>query len=283
MIPLLSQGRPLVMGILNVTPDSFYDGGRYADPAAAIARGRAMIAEGADIVDVGGESTRPGAAAVSLEEELRRVLEVVEALSMDVRVSIDTTKPDVARQAVSRGASIVNDVSASLAAVAAETGAAFVAMHRKGTPATMQIDPHYDDVVAEVVAYLAERALEAEALGAREVWVDPGIGFGKTARHNLELLAGLDAVCALGYPVLVGTSRKTFLGRIAAGTLEGSGPPLPPEERLEGSLASAVWAMARGASAVRVHDVAATAQAARLVGVVGAVGAARAPRAGGAR
>ena len=271
------------MGILNVTPDSFYDGGRYADPAAAIARGRAMIAEGADIVDVGGESTRPGASAVSLEEELRRVLEVVEALSMDVRVSIDTTKPDVARQAVSRGASIVNDVSASLAAVAAETGAAFVAMHRKGTPATMQIDPHYDDVVAEVVAYLAERALEAEALGAREVWVDPGIGFGKTARHNLELLAGLDAVCALGYPVLVGTSRKTFLGRIAAGTLEGSGPPLPPEERLEGSLASAVWAMARGASAVRVHDVAATAQAARLVGVVGAVGAARAPRAGGAR
>ena len=283
MIPLLSQGRPLVMGILNVTPDSFYDGGRYADPAAAIARGRAMIAEGADIVDVGGESTRPGASAVSLEEELRRVLDVVEALSMDVRVSIDTTKPDVARQAVSRGASIVNDVSASLAAVAAETGAAFVAMHRKGTPATMQIDPHYDDVVAEVVAYLAERALEAEALGAREVWVDPGIGFGKTARHNLELLAGLDAVCALGYPVLVGTSRKTFLGRIAAGTLEGSGPPLPPEERLEGSLASAVWAMARGASAVRVHDVAATAQAARLVGVVGAVGAARAPRAGGAR
>ena len=258
--------RPLVMGVLNVTPDSFFDGGRYLDRSAAVARGRAMVAEGADIVDVGGESTRPGAGEVPLDDELDRVLPVVEALAGEVRVSIDTTKAEVARQAVARGASMVNDVSASLAAVAAETGAAFVAMHRKGSPTTMQLDPHYEDVVAEVSAFLLERAKEAETLGVREVWVDPGIGFGKTGRHNLELLAHLGELIALGWPVLVGTSRKTFLGRIAAGTLDGGGPPLPPEDRFEGSLASAVWAMAQGAAAVRVHDVAATAQAARLFG-----------------
>jgi len=254
------------MGVLNVTPDSFFDGGRYLDQSAAIARGRAMVAEGADIVDVGGESTRPGAAEVSLDEELDRVLGVVEALAGEVRVSIDTSKAEVARQAVERGASMLNDVSSNLAAVAADAGAAFVAMHRKGTPATMQLDPHYDDVVAEVAAYLTARAEEAESLGVKEVWVDPGIGFGKTARHNLELLGHLHELVDLGWPVLVGTSRKTFLGRIAAGTLDGGGPPLPPDDRFEGSLASAVWAMAEGAAAVRVHDVAATAQAARLIG-----------------
>jgi dihydropteroate synthase len=252
------------MGVLNVTPDSFFDGGRYLDRSAAIDRGRAMVAEGADIIDVGGESTRPGAAAVSLEDELERVLGVVEALAPEVRVSIDTTKAEVAREAVACGATMVNDVSATLAGVAAETGAAFVAMHRKGTPATMQLDPHYDDVVAEVCSYLGERARDAESLGVSEVWVDPGIGFGKTARHNLALLAHLGDLVALGYPVLVGTSRKTFLGRIAAGSVDGA--PLPVEDRFEGSLASAVWAMSEGAAAVRVHDVAPSAQAARLVG-----------------
>jgi dihydropteroate synthase len=252
------------MGVLNVTPDSFFDGGRYLDRSAAIQRGRAMVAEGADIIDVGGESTRPGAAAVSLEDELERVLGVVEALAPEVRVSIDTTKAEVAREAVACGATMVNDVSATLAGVAAETGAAFVAMHRKGTPATMQLDPHYDDVVAEVFFYLGERARDAESLGVFEVWVDPGIGFGKTARHNLALLAHLGDLVALGYPVLVGTSRKTFLGRIAAGSVDGA--PLPVEDRFEGSLASAVWAMSEGAAAVRVHDVAPSAQAARLVG-----------------
>ncbi len=259
------------MGVLNVTPDSFFDGGRYHDRAAAIARGRQMVTEGADIVDVGGESTRPGAAPVGEAEELARVLPVVEALAPLVTVSIDTTKPRVALEAVAHGARIVNDVSSTLAHVAAEAGAVFVAMHRKGTPATMQEDPRYDDVVAEVAEYLASRAEQARALGVGEIWVDPGIGFGKTARHNLTLLAHLEDIVALGYPVLVGTSRKAFLGRVAAGTLDG--PALPVEERFEGSLASAVWAMAKGARAVRVHDVSATAQAARLVAEVDLAGA----------
>lgn len=259
------------MGILNVTPDSFFDGGRYAAHDAAIARAREMIAEGVDIVDVGGESTRPGATAVSEDEELRRVLPVIEALAAEIPVSIDTTKPSVARRAVAAGAVLVNDVSASLERVAADTGAAFVAMHRRGTPSDMQIDPHYDDVVTEVVDYLAARAVRAIAAGVEEVWLDPGIGFGKTARHNLALLAGLRELVSLGYPVLVGTSRKSFLGHIAAGTLghgRTSAEAAPPSERFEGSLASATFAMALGAAAVRVHDVAPTVQAARLVGLV---------------
>jgi dihydropteroate synthase len=263
-----SESRPFVMGILNVTPDSFFDGGRYLDQAAAIVRGREMIVEGADIVDVGGESTRPGATSVSEDEELRRVIPVVAALAGDVRVSIDTTKAAVARRAVEAGAVMVNDVSASLEHVAAETGVAFVAMHRLGTPADMQDDPRYDDVVAEVTAYLAARAARATSAGVVEVWIDPGIGFGKTAVHNLQLLAALPELVALGYPVLVGTSRKSFLGRIAAGTVAGGSPPAPVETRFEGSLASATYAMAKGAAAVRVHDVSATVQAAKLVGPV---------------
>jgi dihydropteroate synthase len=259
------------MGVLNVTPDSFFDGGRYLDHATAIARGRQMIAEGADIVDVGGESTRPGAAGVSEDEELRRVIPVVEALAGDVRVSIDTTKGGVARRAVAAGASMVNDVSASLEIVAAETGAAFVAMHRVGTPLDMQDDPRYDDVLAEVAAYLAARAALATAAGVQEVWIDPGIGFGKTLRHNLRLLAGIPELVSIGYPVLVGTSRKSFLGRIT-GAPGAGGPLRPPEDRFEGSLATATYAMASGASAVRVHDVAATVQAARLVGSVNGAG-----------
>jgi dihydropteroate synthase len=255
--------RALVMGILNVTPDSFSDGGRWLDPDLAVTRGLELVAEGADIVDVGGESTRPGAADVPAAEELRRVLPVVEALSPHVRVSIDTTKESVAEAAVGAGATLVNDVSASLWPVAARCGVGWVAMHRKGTPVTMQVDPRYDDVVAEVRDLLADRAARATDAGVREVWIDPGIGFGKTLDHNLELLAGLDALVATGWPVLVGTSRKGFLGELGAGP---DGVPTPPDQRLPGSLATATYALHRGAGMVRVHDVAATVQAALLVG-----------------
>jgi dihydropteroate synthase len=256
------------MGVLNVTPDSFFDGGRYLDHQAAVARGRAMVSEGADVVDVGGESTRPGAAAVSVTEELRRVLPVVEALAGEVRVSIDTTKAEVAHAALAAGATLLNDVSASLAEVAAGHGAGYVAMHRKGTPADMQRDPHYDDVAREVREFLEGRARFARSAGVAEIYLDPGIGFGKTVRHNLELMAALPELVAAGVPVLVGTSRKSFLGHLGAGGSVdgrvGDIAPLGADDRFEGSLASAVWAMACGAAMVRVHDVAATAQAARL-------------------
>ena len=255
--------RALVMGILNVTPDSFSDGGRWFGTEAAVARGDQLIAEGADIVDVGGESTRPGAAEVPLEEELRRVVPVVEALSTRVRVSIDTTKPEVAEAAVAAGATLINDVSATLWPVAAHCGVGWVAMHRRGTPATMQDDPRYGDVVAEVRDVLAERAARAHHAGVGEVWIDPGIGFGKTVDHNLELLARLDALVATGHRVLVGTSRKAFLGVLAAGP---DGVAAPVADRLPGSLATATWALQQGAGMVRVHDVAATVQAALLVG-----------------
>jgi len=255
--------RALVMGILNVTPDSFSDGGRWFRTDKAVARGLELIAEGADIVDVGGESTRPGATAVTAAEELRRVLPVVEALSPHVRVSVDTTKAEVAEAAVEVGATLINDVSASLWPVAARCGVGWVAMHRLGPPATMQDDPRYDDVVAEVRALLADRAAQALAAGVQEVWIDPGIGFGKTIDHNLELLARIDALVATGLPVLVGTSRKAFLGTLAAGP---DGTPAPVGERLPGSLATATWALRQGAGMVRVHDVAATVQAALLVG-----------------
>lgn len=249
------------MGVLNVTPDSFSDGGQWYDHSAAVARGRQMIAEGVDVVDVGGESTRPGAQPVDEAEERRRVLPVIEALAPDIRVSIDTRKAGVAEAAVAIGATLINDVSASLWPVAAEAGVGWVAMHMRGEPATMQVAPHYDDVVAEVVTFLAGRTAAAEAAGVAEIWVDPGIGFGKTMAHNLQLLRRLDQVVALGRPVLVGTSRKSFLGRLAASPDE---PPAPVEDRLAGSLASAVWAMTRGAAMVRVHDVGPTVQAAKL-------------------
>lgn len=255
--------RALVMGILNVTPDSFSDGGSWFEADHAIARGLEMIAEGADIVDVGGESTRPGAALVPVEEELRRVLPVVEALSSRVRVSIDTTKETVAEAAAAAGATLINDVSASLWPVAARCGVGWVAMHRSGVAATMQDDPRYEDVVTEVRDLLTERAARASEAGVEEIWIDPGIGFGKTVHHNLELLAGLDTLVATGFPVLVGTSRKAFLGALASGSDE---VPVPVNERLPGSLATATWALQRGAGMVRVHDVAATVQAALLVG-----------------
>ena len=253
---------PLVMGVLNVTPDSFSDGGRFTDPERAVAHGLAMAADGAHVVDVGGESTRPGAEPVDEAEERRRVLPVVAALAPHVRVSIDTTKASVAAAALEAGATLVNDVSASLHRVAAGAGAGWVAMHRRGDPRSMQVAPRYDDVVAEVRAFLVERAAAATEAGVEEVWIDPGIGFGKLPRHNLLLLRELGSLVSSGYPVLVGTSRKSFLGTLAGGT--------PADDRLEGSLATAVFAMVRGAAMVRVHDVAATVQAARLVGDVAA-------------
>ena len=246
------------MGVLNVTPDSFSDGGRYLDPEAAIARGLALAAEGADIVDVGGESTRPGAQPVPAEVEAARVVPVIEALASHVRVSVDTRNAAVAEAAVAAGATLINDVSASLWPVAAATGAGWVAMHMKGTPETMQAGPAYGDVVAEVAAFLAERARIAQASGVHEVWIDPGIGFGKSLDHNLALLRRLDVLVALGHPVVIGTSRKSFLGTLMGGAAA--------DDRREGSLATATWAMAQGVAMVRAHDVAPTVQAARLVG-----------------
>ncbi|MDZ7679407.1 MAG: dihydropteroate synthase [Acidimicrobiales bacterium] len=277
---------PLVMGILNVTPDSFSDGGRYLDHAAAIEHGRALIAEGADLVDVGGESTRPGAEEVDRDTELARVQPVIEALSPHIRVSIDTTKPDVARAAVAAGATLINDVSGSLSPVAAELGVGWVAMHRRGTPATMQSLAHYDDVVAEVAAELTRMAEAARRGGVDEVWIDPGIGFAKTAEHNLALLAHLDHLCATGFPVLVGTSRKAFLGAALADSdragwaraqravlreaalvdpgvpAEG---PVPVDDRIEASVATVAWGLAKGARMVRVHDVRPARDAAMVV------------------
>jgi dihydropteroate synthase len=252
------------MGVLNVTPDSFSDGGRWFDHDSAIARGLQMVAEGADVIDVGGESTRPGATPVDEAEERRRILPVIAALAPKVRVSVDTRKAGVAEAAVSAGATLLNDVSASLWPVAAAAGVGWVAMHMLGRPATMQVAPQYADVVGEVAEFLASRAAEAEAAGVGEIWLDPGIGFGKTMEHNLQLLGALDRLVALGRPVLVGTSRKTFLGRLAAGP---GVAPAPVEDRLAGSLASVVWAITQGAAMVRVHDVAETVQAVRLVGV----------------
>lgn len=254
---------PLVMGVLNVTPDSFSDGGRYLDVARAVAHGEQLLAEGADIVDVGGESTRPGAAPVDADEECRRVLPVVEALAGRVRVSIDTSKAEVARAAVAVGATLVNDVSASLAPVAAELGVGWVAMHRRGDPVSMQDDPRYDDVVAEVRDQLVAWAEDARRLGVPEVWIDPGVGFGKALDHNLALLGRLDDLVSTGFPVVVGTSRKSSLGRLLAAS-DGV-DSVPVDDRLEGSIATATWAMAQGAAMVRVHDVRATVQARAVV------------------
>jgi dihydropteroate synthase len=252
------------MGVLNVTPDSFSDGGAYLDPDLAIAHGLELFAEGADIVDVGGESTRPGAEPVEPDEERRRVLPVVAALAAHGRISIDTRHAAVADAAVAAGATLVNDVSASLHEVAAANGVGWVAMHMLGEPQTMQHDPTYGDVVTEVRDFLVERAETALAAGVKEVWIDPGFGFGKTAAHNLSLLRHLDVVVATGFPVVVGTSRKTFIGRLMA-FADGVDEPVPTDDRLEGSLATAVWAMSRGARMVRAHDVLATVQAAHVV------------------
>ena len=254
------------MGVVNVTPDSFSDGGRFADHAAAIAHGLVLAAEGADWVDVGGESTRPGSTPVPEAEELRRVVPVIEGLAArGLRVSIDTRKAAVARAAVAAGATLLNDVGASHGGVAAELGVAWAAMHVQGEPATMQDAPTYVDVVREVRDDLVARADAAREAGVPEVWIDPGIGFGKTHQHNLILLAHLDELVTTGYPVLIGTSRKGFLGALL-GRSDASEGPSPVDDRLEGSVATATWAMACGARMVRAHDVRATAHAARVVG-----------------
>lgn len=259
--------RPLVMGVLNVTPDSFSDGGRYFDHDAAVSRGLEILAQGADVVDVGGESSRPGAAPVGEKEERRRVVPVIAELASALRgcsqrISIDTVKPSVAEAAIAAGATMINDISATLAGTAASSGAGWVAMHMQGSPGDMQKDPRYDDVVREVASFLRRKADDALEMGVNEVWVDPGIGFGKLVEHNLVLLRHLDELVAWGLPVLVGTSRKSFIGRVTAAHGEDA---LPVTDRLEGSLATAVWAMTRGAAMVRVHDVAQTVQAASLV------------------
>jgi dihydropteroate synthase len=246
-----------IMGVVNVTPDSFSDGGRYLDPGAAVEHGRRLAAEGADILDVGGESTRPGAAEVPAAEELRRVLPVVEGLAgAGPTVSIDTSKAAVAEAALDAGAGYVNDVTAfrgdpRLAGLVASRGVPCCLMHMLGTPRTMQDDPRYDDVVSEVKAFLDERLAFAVAEGVAEerVMLDPGIGFGKTIDHNLALLARLDEIAALGRPVVVGVSRKSFLGTITG---------READERAVATAAANVLALERGASVFRVHDVAET-------------------------
>ena len=264
-----------VMGIVNVTPDSFSDGGRFLDPDAALAQCRALVAEGADILDVGGESTRPGAKPVGVEEELLRVLPVlerVEAAALGASVSIDTSKAAVARAAIAAGASIVNDVSAlradpEMAGVLAASGVECCLMHMLGEPRTMQRDPHYGDVVDEVKGFLQERLRFAVAAGIAEerIVLDPGIGFGKTAEHNLELLRRLDELLSLGRPLLIGTSRKSFLGALGAAA-HGRSEPLEPARRLPGTLATCVLALERGARIFRVHDVAAVSEALAVAG-----------------
>ena len=249
------------MGVVNVTPDSFSDGGLFLDAAAAIEHGLRLADDGAGILDVGGESTRPGAGPVPEQEELERVVPVVEALAGDGhRVSIDTTKLEVARAALAAGATLVNDVSAfrfapDMAGLVASEGAGCCLMHMLGEPRTMQADPRYGDVVSEVKAFLEERLAFATGEGVREelIWLDPGIGFGKTVEHNLELLRRLDEIVAIGRPVVVGTSRKSFLGKLAGGRAEG--------ERLPGTIATNVLALERGARIFRVHDVAPVADA----------------------
>ncbi len=260
----LDWSRPRIMGIINVTPDSFSDGGRFLNPRAAIAHGRALAAAGADILDVGGESTRPGAEDASVEEELARTIDVVRALAAEgFTVSIDTRKAAVMEAALEAGAAIINDVSAltfdpRARAVAARSGAPVVLMHSLGAPVSMQDDPRYDDVATDVFDALAARIGEAVAAGVRRenIIVDPGIGFGKTLAHNLELMRALALFHGLGQPLLLGASRKRFIGAVTG--VEQAG------ERLGGSLAAALAALAAGAQIVRVHDVRETAQAAAL-------------------
>lgn len=259
------------MGVLNVTPDSFSDGGRYLDPARALEHARAMVAAGADIIDVGGESSRPGSAGVPAAEELARVLPVIHALAseLDLPISVDTWKAEVAREALAAGATIVNDIGAAawdprMVDVLAGSSARAILMHALDRPDRMQQDPRYGDVVSEVADFLAGRmsALEAAGVARERLYLDPGIGFGKTPAHNLELLAGLDRLAALGRPLVIGTSNKSFLGQI-------TGRPLP--ERTVVSAVSAALAAHGGAHVVRVHDVAAARDAVRYADALRAV------------
>jgi dihydropteroate synthase len=260
--------RTVVMGILNITPDSFYDGGRRLDPNRAIADGVAMVEAGAEIIDIGGESTRPGSRPVSENEELERVLPVVRGLRREVGVplSIDTYKSEVARVALQAGADIINDISAlrfdpEMVSLVAAEKVPVVLMHMRGTPRTMQAEPRYDDVVREVRDFLAAQVYEAmdHGVASEAIIIDPGIGFGKTLEHNLALLRGLPALAALGQLLLVGASRKTFIGKILG---------VAPDERLEGSLAAAVAAVLAGANIIRAHDVGETLRAVRIADAV---------------
>ncbi len=252
---VLSLSRVAIMGVLNVTPDSFSDGGLWLAPDAAVARGIEMVGEGAALVDVGGESTRPGAEPVSEAEELRRVIPVIEALTkrIEVPISIDTRKPGVARRAITAGACMVNDTSGeecdrAMDEVVARSGAAIVVMHSRGVPATMRSLTQYSDVVTCVSRFLRGRAAQLTEAGVApsSVAVDPGFGFAKTGEQSLELLRRLDEIVGLGYPVLIGTSRKSFIGQVLR---------LPEDQRLEGTAATVAWAIAKGVHMVRVHDV----------------------------
>jgi dihydropteroate synthase len=257
---------PKLMGVVNVTPDSFSDGGQYLDPTAAVRHGEELVRDGAVILDIGGESTRPGAEEVDEAEELRRVEPVVQALAGDATVSIDTSKLAVAEAALNAGASIVNDVTAfkhdpEMAGLCAERGVGVVLMHMPGNPRTMQDDPRYEDVVDDVKAFLAERMEFAVGQGVEEdrIWLDPGIGFGKTLEHNLELLRRLGELRELGRPLVVGTSRKSFIGKVDGSAVD---------DRIGGSIATSVLAMAEGADVLRVHDVAEMAQALAVANAV---------------
>lgn len=267
------------MGVVNATPDSFFDGGVHAEPEVAVAHGLRLAEEGADILDIGGESSRPGADAVPAEEELRRVLPVVHGLRARTRalLSVDTTKFEVAEAVLAAGADIINDISAfrldtRLLKLVADAGAGLVLMHMQGTPQTMQIHPVYDNVVAEVRAFLDERMTVAQAYGvpAESIILDPGIGFGKRVEDNLTLLNAVDSLADLGRPVLLGVSRKAFIGKILNA---------PPQDRLEGTIGAAVVGLVRGAHILRVHDVRSVGRAARvadaIVGAPGGSGTAR--------
>jgi dihydropteroate synthase len=271
MPPSVFRGaHTLVMGIVNVTPDSFSDGGLFLQPESALRHARWLAEDGADILDIGGESTRPGSDPVTADEELRRVLPVIEALAKDstALVSIDTMKPAVADECLRAGARIVNDVTGlrdpAMLEVAARHNAAVVTMHMLGTPKTMQNEPRYGDVVAEICTYLAGQAATARAAGIEDIAIDPGIGFGKTAAHNFEILRRMSEFTELGYPVLVGPSRKSFLGSLPG--MEAS------EQRLEGTIAACVVAAMQGASVLRVHDVAECKRALRVVDAIRATG-----------
>jgi dihydropteroate synthase len=262
----VSAGRVQIMGIVNVTPDSFSDGGEFLDAEAAVAHGSHLIAGGADLLDIGGESTRPGAEAVGFEEEVRRVIPVIEGLAGAGRpISIDTAKAAVAASALDAGATIVNDVTAledpEMGPLCADRGCGLVLMHMQGSPRTMQEDPTYDDVVTDVKAFLADRIERALRAGVDErgIWVDPGIGFGKTLDHNLELIRRLGELRDLGRPILLGTSRKSFIGRLTGREVD---------RRLGGSIASAVLGMLAGAEVLRVHDVAETRDAVRVAAAI---------------
>lgn len=269
------RGRPCIMGILNVTPDSFSDGGRWLDVAAAVDHAGRMLDEGADLIDIGGESTRPGAARVEVDEQIRRIVPVIRRVDaeVDAPISVDTTRAAVAEAALDAGASILNDVSAGrddprMFTLAARRGAPIVLMHMRGEPATMQQTPQYDDVVAEVEAFLLERAAAALAAGvARDaILLDPGIGFGKTGEHNLRLLAALPRLVAMGYPLVLGTSRKRFLRMIAGCGNE----PAPADAVVGATCATTALAVAAGVAVVRVHDVAPNRQAADVAAAVAA-------------